>query len=229
MKERVVAKGVDPERITIVPPWSHDDTVDYSETGRETFRREHGLSDKFVVMYSGNHSPCHPLDTMLGAARVLQTRSDIVFCFVGGGSELVKVRESGLANVKCLPYQPLSELSNSLSAADLHVVVMGEKFVGIVHPCKVYNILAVGGPTLYIGPEPSHVTDIASQHGTFFRMHHSEVDAVVAAILEAGQVRTRKPVRSFSKQTLLPELIALIEALPQKPNILVGYSQYHLR
>ena len=212
IKERVIAKGVDPERITIVPPWSHDDTVDYSETGRETFRREHGLSDKFVVMYSGNHSPCHPLDTLLGAAQVLETRSEIVFCFVGGGSELVKVRESGLSNVKCLPYQPLDELSSSLSAADLHVVVMGEKFVGIVHPCKVYNILAVGGPALYIGPEPSHVTDIASQHGTFFRARHGEVDAVVAAILEAGQVQTRKPVRSFSKQTLLPELIALIEA-----------------
>ena len=211
MKERVVAKGVDPERITIVPPWSHDDAVDYSEAGREAFRRQHSLSDKFVVMYSGNHSPCHPLDTLLSAARALETRSEIEFCFVGGGSEQVKVRESGLSNVKCLPYQPLDELSNSLSAADLHVVVMGEKFVGIVHPCKVYNILAVGGPVLYIGPEPSHVTDIASQHGTFFRARHGEVDAVVAAIMEAKQVCARKPVKSFSKQTLLPELIALIE------------------
>jgi hypothetical protein len=128
-----------------------------------------------------------------------------------------------------LPYQPLDELSNSLSAADLHVVVMGEKFVGIVHPCKVYNILAVGGPALYIGPEPSHVTDISSQHGTFFRARHGAVEGVVAAILEARHVHSRNPVRSFSKQTLLPELIALIEALPQKPKILVGYSQYHLR
>ena len=211
MKERVVAKGVDPERVTIVPPWSHDDTVEYSETGREAFRRRHGLSDKFVVMYSGNHSPCHPLDTLLGAARALETQSGIIFYFVGGGSEQVKVRDAGLSNVKCLPYQPLDELSNSLSAADLHVVVMGEEFVGIVHPCKVYNILAVGAPALYLGPEPSHVTDIASQHGTFFRARHGEVDAVVATILEATQVRTRKPVKSFSKQTLLPELIALIE------------------
>lgn len=212
MKERVLAKGIDAERITIVPPWSHDDAIEYSETGREAFRRRHGLSEKFVVMYSGNHSPCHPLDTLLGAARALETRSEIVFCFVGGGSEMVKVRESGLTNVKCLPYQPLDELSNSLSAADLHVVVMGEKFVGIVHPCKVYNILAVGGPVLYIGPEPSHVTDIASQHGTFFRTRHGEVEAVVAAILEARQIHSRKPATSFSKQTLLPELIALIEA-----------------
>jgi colanic acid biosynthesis glycosyl transferase WcaI len=212
MKERVVAKGISAESITIVPPWSHDDQVEYSEAGREAFRRAHGLSDKFVVMYSGNHSPCHPLDTLLSAARSLETRSEIVFCFAGGGSEQVKVRESGLSNVKCLPYQPLDKLSNSLSAADLHVVVMGEKFVGIVHPCKVYNILAVGAPALYIGPEPSHVVDIASQHGRFFRTRHGEVDAVVAAILEARQVHSRKPVRSFSKQTLLPELIALIEA-----------------
>ncbi|HEX3248859.1 MAG TPA: glycosyltransferase family 4 protein [Pyrinomonadaceae bacterium] len=211
MKERVVAKGADPERITILPPWSHDDHVSFSEEGREAFRREHALVDKFVVMYSGNHSPCHPLDTLLGAARRLEARSEIAFYFVGGGSEQVKVRESGLSNVRRLPYQPLEALSSSLSAGDLHVVVMGEKFVGIVHPCKVYNILSVGAPVLYIGPEPSHVTDIASQHGQFFHARHGDVDAVVAAILEATRVSLRKPIRSFSKQTLLPEFIALIE------------------
>ena len=211
MKERVVAKGIDPARITIVPPWSHDDLVEYSATGREAFRAQHGLSDRFVVMYSGNHSPCHPLDTLLGAARALETRSELVFCFVGGGSEQAKVRASGLSNVRCLPYQPLDELSASLSAADLHVVVMGEEFVGIVHPCKVYNILAVGAPVLYIGPEPSHVTDIASQHGKFFCSRHGDVDGVVAAILEATQAPARQTVKSFSKESLLSELIALIE------------------
>ena len=212
MKERVVVKDVDPGRIAIIPPWSHDDQVGYSAAGREAFRLKHDLSDKFVVMYSGNHSPCHPLDTLLDAARVLTMRTEIVFCFVGGGSEQVKVRESGLSNVKCLPYQPLDELSNSLSAADLHTVVMGEKFVGIVHPCKVYNILSVGAPVLYIGPQPSHVTDIAAQQGKFFLTSHSDVDAVVAAILEAMQLRERQPVTPFAKQNLLPELIEVIGA-----------------
>ncbi len=132
-------------------------------------------------MYSGNHSPCHPLDTLLDAALALNTPSEIVFCFIGGGSEQLKVREfasrHGLENVKCLPYQPLNELSSSLSAADLHVVVMGEEFVGIVHPCKVYNIMSVGAPVLYIGPQPSHVTDIASQQqGKFFLTHHGDVE-----------------------------------------------------
>jgi colanic acid biosynthesis glycosyl transferase WcaI len=214
MKERIVTKGVDAARIAIVSPWSHDDEVSYSETGREVFRRRNGLADEFVVMYSGNHSPCHPLDTLLAAALALKARTELVFCFIGGGSEQVKVREfasqHALRNVKCLPYQRLSELSSSLSAADLHVVVMGEAFVGIVHPCKVYNIMSIGAPILYIGPEPSHVTDIASQ-GKFFLRRHGDVEAVITAILEATQLHQRQPVASFSKQELLPQLINLIE------------------
>jgi glycosyltransferase involved in cell wall biosynthesis len=218
MKERVVAKGVDSERIVVIPPWSHNDNVSYSAAGREAFRQQHGLSDKFVVMYSGNHSPCHPLDTLLASVLSLRARSDIIFCFIGGGSEQVKVRDFGvqheLPNIKCLRYQPLNELSSSLSAADLHVVVMGEKFVGIVHPCKVYNVMLVGAPTLYIGPQPSHITDIAANEGKFFFTRHGDVEGVTAAILEAMQVRERHWVKDlFSKQTLLPQLIGVVESV----------------
>ena len=216
MMERVAAKGVRTSQIAIVPPWSHDDKVGYSQAGREAFRRQHGFSDKFVVMYSGNHSPCHPLDTLLDAALNLKTRSEIVFCFIGGGSEQMKVREFvsryGLYNVKCLPYQPLTELSSSLSAADLHVVVMGEKFVGIVHPCKVYNIMSIGTPALYIGPQPSHITDIASQQSGFFLTRHGDVGSVTTAILKAMQPGHRQQLALFSKQALLPQLIDFIES-----------------
>jgi colanic acid biosynthesis glycosyl transferase WcaI len=217
MKERVVAKGINPARISIVPPWSHDDKVSYSAAGREAFRAQHGLTEKFVVMYSGNHSPCHPLDTLLETARAFETRPEIVFCFIGGGSEQVKVREFAarheLSNVKCLPYQPLNDLSSSLSAADLHVVVMGDEFVGIVHPCKIYNIMSVGAPTLYIGPEPSHVTEIAAENPVshFFLTRHGDIESVRVAILKATQLHQRRPVVSFSKQTLLPRLIDVIE------------------
>ena len=44
-----------------------------------------------------------------------------------------------------------------------------------------------------------------------FISRHGDVDAVVKAILEAMQHKRPGPVQSFSKQTLLPELIALIE------------------
>ena len=96
---------------------------------RRRFRELHGLTQKFVVMYSGNHSPCHPLTTLLGAAAQLRDRDDIVFCFVGGGSQQGMVErfaaDNHLGNIRVLPYQPYAELGASLSSADLHTVVMG--------------------------------------------------------------------------------------------------------
>jgi putative colanic acid biosynthesis glycosyltransferase WcaI len=222
MRERLLAKGANAERVAVIPPWSHDDAVVFSAEGREAFREQHGLSDKFVVMYSGNHSPCHPLDTLIAAALELNEREDIVFCFIGGGSEHAKVREFAsrheLANVKCLPYQPLNELSSSLSAADLHVVVMGEAFVGIVHPCKIYNIMAVGAPALYIGPDPSHITDLTNTNYPFFFTRHADTAAVVAHIVDArskSKNYERRPLHAFSKHTLLPEMIGVLEAEPE--------------
>ena len=190
MKDRIQAKGIPAEKILVVPPWSHDDRVRFDPVAREEFRANYKLSDKFVVMYSGNHSPCHPLETLLQVAERLAENEGVAFCFVGGGSEFVRVKERardrGLLNVMCIPYQPIEKLSGSLSAADLHVVVMGDQYVGIVHPCKVYNVLAVGIPLLYIGPIKSHVHDIISQAGSgAYAAAHGDVDTVTANILRA--------------------------------------------
>ncbi len=150
MQQRILKKGIRADKLSVIPPWSQSDSVKYEAEGRTDFRLEHNLEDKYVVMYSGNHSPCHPLDTLLDAAQRLSGESRVAFCFVGGGSEQSKVKSFAsmhkLKNIMCLPYQPLNKLANSLSAADLHVVVMGNPFAGIVHPCKIYNIVAIGAP-----------------------------------------------------------------------------------
>ncbi|MGI8835008.1 MAG: glycosyltransferase family 4 protein [Pyrinomonadaceae bacterium] len=229
MKSRIVAKGVPPELVTVIPPWAHDDRVNFDREGREVFRRKHGLKDAFVVMYAGNHSPCHPLQTLMEAARELSTRKDIVFLFVGGGSEQENVRQFAaqheLETVRCLPYQSAEHLSASLSAADLHTVVMGNAFVGIVHPCKLYNILRVGCPFLYIGPSKSHVGEIAAQVDSSrpaYVANHGNAGLVVQHILKAwadwreGKARTVAEIASsFSRQALLPRIICLLES--QKP------------
>lgn len=173
------------ERIVVIPPWSHDEhllkTGDSPQTGLGTvpildnpFRKQHGLEGKFVVMYSGNHSICHPLDTLLNAALKLRDRANIVFVFVGGGERVKDVTEFKkryqLPNILQLPYQPLSGLQYSLSAADLHAVVMGEPYVGIVHPCKIYDILRIGKPFVFIGPKRSHIgrliEDVGARHAS---------------------------------------------------------------
>jgi colanic acid biosynthesis glycosyl transferase WcaI len=222
VKQRIADKGIAEEKVLVIPPWSHDDVISRDEPGRLKFRAAHDLDGKFVVMYSGNHSPCHPLNTLLEAARSLSNKKKIMFCFAGGGSEMGKVKtlvaRHNLANVLCLGYQPLSELAGSLSAADMHVVVMGDPFVGIVHPCKIYNILEVGAPVLYIGPVESHVSDIFSRindREAAFAASHGDVDAVVRHILEcasrtddgSNRRATRSAALAYSKHVVLPRLI----------------------
>jgi len=170
-------------------------------------------------MYSGNHSPCHPLDTVLEAARKLRERCDIVFCFVGGGSEHARVRDFAanhrLSNIRTIPYQPLEKLAASLSAADLHLVVMGDPFVGIVHPCKVYNIRRLGIPMLYIGPDPSHVTEL----GPAGRFAHGDVDGVADFICRATEsLPACSEDGDFSQQALLGRMVDAIGSVYTEPS-----------
>ena len=234
MRDRIAAKGIAPGKVAVIPPWSLDGDVRFDAAGREQFRKAHGLQDKFVVMYSGNHSPVHPLDTLMAAAERLKDDKSIAFCFIGGGSEFRRVQrwaeewgkaESGKqkAEILCLPYQPLAQLSGSLSAADAHAVVMGDAMLGLVHPCKIYNILAVGAPVIYIGPKPSHVTEVLDQIGGDYpaiRVAHGAADILTEQIQDlqrktAGSRRSlpTEVTAAFSKAVLLPELIAALEEL----------------
>jgi hypothetical protein len=153
----------------------------------------------------------------------LAQNTQIAFCFVGGGSEFQKVKEFAqaqkLESVLCLPYQPLSHLSAALSAADLHVVVMGNPFVGIVHPCKIYNIMSVGIPVLYIGPSESPIADLlrlGSSATWAYLARNGEVESVVERILAASR---RGPTRSeaetqiarrFAQEELIPRMTGLV-------------------
>jgi hypothetical protein len=99
--------------------------------------------------------------------------------------------------------------------------VLGDPFVGIVHPCKIYNILALGSRVLYIGPSPSHITEMltAAAGARSYINRHGDVKAVVASILAASDDRQVPAPRShtariYSQETLIPQLCQVIESGP---------------
>ena len=180
MADRIAAKGVDRQKIHVVAPWAHDKEVKPDPEGSKEFRVRHGLDDSFVVMFSGNHSPCHSLNAVIQVAREFngangagsgrrEVERKVMFLFVGGGTgweEIKRIKErENLTNVICLPYQPLEKVGASLGAADLHIVAMGDAFVGLVHPCKVYNLLSLGLPWVGIGPKDCHLADLLGELG----------------------------------------------------------------
>ncbi len=187
MAARLERKGVPiAEKLAIMPPWPHEGHLEIVEHADNPFRKAHGLEGKFVIMYSGNHGPSNPVKTVLDAALRLQDDEDLVFMFIGGGVGKKEV-EQVIArhkprNIRSLPYQPLDQIKYSLSAADVHLVSVGDEVVGVVHPCKVYGAMALARPVLLLGPDPCHVSDIVAKHDIGWHIRHGEVDDAVETI-----------------------------------------------
>jgi len=186
MAGRLLKRAPIKRKLAIVPPWPQGQPDSSCDAGENPFRARHNLTGKFVIMYSGNHSPANPLDTLLEAMPHFRDDPEIRFVFVGGGVAKKGVerfiRENNLSNALCLPYQPLSELRYSLAAADVHVVSLGNAMVGICHPCKIYGAMSVGRPVLFLGPAPSHVADLLALGNFGVHVRHGDVEGMVRAI-----------------------------------------------
>jgi colanic acid biosynthesis glycosyl transferase WcaI len=196
MGDRVIAKLPHDARVAgkvrVIPPWSLDNHVGDASPGPNAFRVRHGLENRFVVMYSGNHSEQNPLDTLLDAAERVRDLESMVFVFVGGGTGKAAVERriaAGAINIVSLPYEPMASLGTSLAAADVHVVSVGDTMVGIVHPCKIYTAMAVARPILLLGPSPCHATDIMAAGDVGWHVRHGDVAAAETALRDAWSRR----------------------------------------
>lgn len=171
MHERIREKiGLEnAERIDVIHNWADGRTIFPRAEGEPNhFVKEHGLRDRFVVMFSGNFGAVNEFETPLRAARRLRTRSDIIFLFIGDGVRAREIRDFAsahqLQNVLILPYQPRAELRESLTAGDVHLVTLGNGLAGLSVPSKTYAILAAGRPILFVGDPKSSVAKLVAEH-----------------------------------------------------------------
>jgi len=179
MADRVQRKAEVAHKLQVLPPWPQEGIVQSIPHDSNPFRQKHVLPGKFVLMYSGNHTPANPLTTLLAAAQRLQGHPRLQVMCIGGGQGKKEVADciaAGASHIVSLPYQPLDQIKYSLSAADVHVVAMGDNMVGIVHPCKVYGAMAAARPMLLLGPAQCHISDLIEQHKLGWRVSHGDVD-----------------------------------------------------
>jgi glycosyltransferase involved in cell wall biosynthesis len=199
MAEKLNAKREVRNKMSVMAPWPHEDHVVPVEHSDNPFRREHGIENKFVIMFSGNLTLAADVDTILDAALRLEDDSRLMVMFIGGGAGKKRVEqliaERRPRNIVSLPYQPLERLRYSLSAADVHLVSVGDILVGLSHPCKVYGAMTVARPILLLGPDPSHVADILGEHDCGWRVAHGDVvgaERIMRQILDTPQQDLRE-------------------------------------
>ncbi len=167
MAERLRARGLPVEKITVAPNWSDAAPPAHllppDAAASSPARATLGLGpERFVAMYSGNLGLAHPFGAILGAAEILRARRpEITFAMVGEGPRLAEVRAAaaarGLDNMAFHPPRAWRDLPESLAAADAHLVTMWERLNGLVVPSKFYGVLAAGRPCLFAGPAGSEV------------------------------------------------------------------------
>lgn len=191
MRQVLIQGGVDPAHVVKIPNW-----VDCAKVqpfkGPNTFREELGLQDQFVVMHSGNLGYCQRLENLLEAAERLKDRTEIVIVLVGDGAfrrELeVTAAKKGLTNVRFVDYQPASRLSESLSAADLHIVSVDPRVVGYLMPSKLYGVLASGTPLIAIAPNYCELALLVERNAVGWVVEPDDPQTLSQRIAESAQL-----------------------------------------
>jgi glycosyltransferase involved in cell wall biosynthesis len=164
MRERLVRRGVDAEKIEVIPNWSSVTPVAPEQV--QAMREQLGWNGKFIALYSGNIGLAHDFETLVGAAKLLEG-GGVQMVFAGEGPRLAELKTAmqGVRHVFFLPSQAKEDLSAFLAAADVHLVSVRAGLEGFVVPSKAYGILAAGRPLLWVGPSSSEIAVLLVESG----------------------------------------------------------------
>lgn len=148
--------------VVVIPSCCDTSEIYPIERSQNPFAEKHRISDRRVVMYSGNMGATHGLESLVDAAVILRARKDLIFVLIGDGlgrqSIEDKIRELALTNILLLPMQPENTLLDSLTIADIAVVIQSPKTENLSIPSKSYSHLSAGSAILAL-------TDIQSDLG----------------------------------------------------------------
>jgi colanic acid biosynthesis glycosyl transferase WcaI len=118
------------DKIVQIPNWVDVNFIRPLPKENNKFRATHQLSDKFVVLYSGNIALTQGLETVISAAVRLLHIPDIAIVIVGEEklwSDCSNRDTCKATNVTLLPFQPRAKLPEMLAAADIGLVVQKQQ------------------------------------------------------------------------------------------------------
>jgi len=202
MKERLVREyhlaGRAPAgRIHVVHPWADGTALFPVPKDRTRLAAELNLRDTFTLTYSGNLGMAHDVDTFAGAIRRTAADADLAWLFIGGGKRFDQLQALAAAerwpHARFLAYRPREELGDSLNCADVHLVSQLPAFTGVVVPSKLFGIMAVGKPTIMVGPPDAECARIVAREGAGLVVSNGDVAGLVAAV---RRLRDDAPLRA---------------------------------
>lgn len=190
MRGRLVEKGAAPERITVIPNWVEADVIQPVPKDND-WARSNGLADRFVVMHSGNVGHAQDLEALVRATTFLRDLEDLSVVVIGTGARHAALLELAgrleADSVVFLPYQDRSVLSQSLSAADVHVVGLARGLSGYVVPSRLYGVLSAARPVIAAAERDSETAKVVESVGCGLVVPPGRPELLACAIREAWE------------------------------------------
>ncbi len=224
MRERIIKKGVNPNRISVVrdgvtvPAELPDPENSVTQEIRSGF--------KFVAVHAGNIGFYGAWDTLIEAARRLGGAGQGIV-FVGEGAQRARLAAAaeGIQAIRFLPFRPAGDIPYVLAAGDVHIITVKRGLEGVIVPSKLYPILAAGKPVLAVSTQETDVARIITESGCGVVVDPDDPGAVVEAIRDlAAQPervadmahRARAIAHNYDKFAELNRFLNLIEGVIQE-------------
>jgi len=190
----LVEQGVSKDRLVCIPNWVDINFIRPLDKNN-SFREEHNLKDKFVVVYSGNIALTQGLETVVKAAASLKEKSEISFVILGEEKARQQLQECcdnyQADNVTLLPLVPREKLPEMLSAADVGLVIQKKTVTAFNLPSKIPVILASGRPIIASVPDTGTAMRVVKESGGGIVVTPEDSQALAEAILELYENREK--------------------------------------
>ena len=176
--------GVTDDAIDVIPNWGALDTLPLRRKDN-AWAMQHGLSDKFVFLYSGTLALKHNPDLLWALAERFENDPDVVIAVAASGVsyDTLKARntEQPKSNLLFLPLQPMEVFPDALGAADVLVALLENDAGPFSVPSKVLSYLCGGRPILLSAPTSNLSVRLVQKASAGLCVSAGDREAFVAA------------------------------------------------
>lgn len=190
--KKVIARNVDEDKIKVIYPWVDTNFIKPLNKSENWFVKQHGLTDKKVILYSGNMGFTHDLMTLMETAKELQkTENSFHFLLIGGGTQKESLQDfkekHNLTNVSFLPYQDPEVLPFSFASADFGVVSLGSGAEGLSIPSKTFYLLSTGAAIIAITESGSEIDILVNENNCGISIQPKDKNKLIKFLLNSKE------------------------------------------
>ena len=185
MKQNLLDKRVDEEKIEIITNWADKEKI-YRGNKINDFSIKEVISQNFNIVYTGNIGRFHDIETILDTANKLKDNSKVNFIFVGDGYKKQQIedykKENSLSNIKLMGYKYGETYNKLLNASDVFITTLDKGIEGLGVPSKTYSYMAAGKPIIAIMNSCSEIGSLVEDKNLGIRINSGESDKIVEFI-----------------------------------------------